>query len=569
MSKIRSHLAKLMVDVCKLPVENIYQSICSPPEFKMGHFAFPCFPLAKSYGMRPDMVARELAVKINKTADINASPQGPYLNFTLSPSVYGSLVLVPILNKTLFKEKPISHPQTIMIEYSQPNTHKQIHVGHMRNLSLGNALVRIRRYLGDSVISATYPGDTGTHVAKCLWYLKRHPQDSLPQQKGVWLGKIYALAVSELDKDESDKEKNKKELGDILRQIEEKKGDYFKLWKKTRLWSLDLMKEIYNWADVSFDRWYFESEVDGDSLIRTRKYFKEGAFIESQGAIGMDLSEDDLGFCMMIKSDGTGMYATKDMELAFRKFSDYSLDKSVYLVDKRQTRHFKQIFKMLKKLGFPHADKCLHLPYDFVELPSGVMSSRKGTIIPLTDLISQMENKIIVDYLDRHRHVWKKEEIDQVAKMVADGAIKYGMLRMDHKRKIVFHMEEWLKLDGETGPYLQYVYARICSLTEKQGYDEKKTVHWPLLTSCEELELMAKLSWFHDVLYQAGVKWKVSVLCTYLYELGKLFNTFYAKCPISTADDSLKNTRLALAKACGLVMEKGLDCLGIASPSKM
>ena len=497
---------------------------------------------------------------------------GPYLNFTLTAACYVDKVVVPVLKKSFF-EKQITTPKTIMMEYSQPNTHKELHVGHMRNLSLGNALVRIHTYLGNKMISSTYPGDMGAHVAKCLWYLKNHEKKPPPPtNKGAWLGKIYTKAVSKLDEEQDTtlKQKRQQELGDILKKIDEKKGEIFDLWQKTRQWSLDLMKEIYRWADITFDRWYFESEVNSNSLKRVNEYFKKGLLKKSQGAIGMDLSEDKLGFCVLVKSDGAGMYATKDIELAFKKFAEYPLDKSIYLVDKRQTRHFQQIFKVLQEVDFSRAKDCLHLSHDFVELPQGVMSSRKGNIIPLMDLISQMEKKIIEDYLKRYRGIWSDEEIQKTASNIAAGAIKYGMVRMDQDRKIVFEMENWLKLDGETGPYLQYVHARICSLLGKLKYDVRFTLAPEFFKSAWELKLMVKLSWFNDMVIHAGTGWKVHSLCVYLYELGKLFNGFYNECPIGKAQNkTVRNNRLALAKAVGLVMEKGLNLLGIKAPEKM
>ena len=241
-----------------------------------------------------------------------------------------------------------------MIEYSQPNTHKELHVGHMRNLCLGNSIVEILKYTKHKVYSVTYPGDVGTHVAKCLWYLNHHNKtEAPPARKGAWLGEMYSKANNLLeDQKGTDKEEfNRTELTEILKQLESKKGEYFNRWKETREWSISLMEELYSWADISFDRWYWESELDSSSLTMAKKYYEEGIFIKSEGAIGMDLSEDKLGFCMAIKSDGTGLYATKDIELAQRKFDEYDINNNLYVVDKRQSHHFKQVFKVLEKLN--------------------------------------------------------------------------------------------------------------------------------------------------------------------------------------------------------------------------
>lgn len=560
-------------DGTQYDLETLYFALNEAPNIKMGHIAFPCFPLAKELRMGPPQISKKLEECLrNESFAGEAKAVGPYLNFILKPECYGENHLDLILNGTYLKNKLLQSPQRIMVEYSQPNTHKELHVGHMRNLCLGNAIVKILSKMGHKVLSATYPGDVGTHVAKCLWYLKSHNNEKAPEfEKGAWLGHIYTLANNKLEDDVGSEreEGNREKLTEILKQLEQQKGEYFDLWKETREWSLDLMNEAYEWADVHFDKWFFESEVDSPSLDFAKELYEDGKLIESEGAIGMDLSEEKLGFCMLIKSDGNGLYATKDIQLAYRKFEEDNLDKSYYVVDKRQAFHFKQVFKVLEKIGFPHAADCEHIDYDFVELKTGAMSSRKGNIVPLMDLIRLMEDKIKKDYLSKYENTWTKDEISSTATMVANGAIKYGMLRIDNNRKIVFDMEEWLRLDGETGPYLQYVHARINSLVEKLGPLPEK-INWSVLTHERETELLMKLTFFDRILMGISDNLKTSTLCSYLYELGKLFNSFYADCPIKTAGSpELTLGRLALASSTGKVMEIGLNLLGIPAPKKM
>ncbi len=558
----------------KISLDEIYKNIGEPPSLEMGHYAFACFPLAKALKCAPPMVSKALAEEIKPDHFIReAKMVGPYLNFFVSPEGLGDIVVQAALKGDFFKQSLIDQKQKVMIEYSQPNTHKILHVGHMRNLCLGNALVRLFRYAGHDVTATTFPGDVGTHVAKTLWYLKFHNKEAIPQEnKGEWIGLIYSKAHCLLEDQVGTEHEahNRAQLTEVLRQLEAKSGEYYEQWKETRLWSLDLFNAAYNWADVHFDKWYFESEVDSSSLERAKKYQAEGKFIVSDGAVGMDLSEDKLGFCMMIKSDGNGMYATKDIELAYRKFEEFHIDRNIYVVDKRQELHFKQVFKVLEKLGFPRAKDCYHLSYDFVELPDGAMSSRKGNIVPLMELITQMEAKIKNDYLERYRDEWSEEEINKTATMVANGAIKYGMIKMDNSRKIVFDMAEWLKLEGETGPYLQYVHARIHSLCEKLGYDGSHKANWALLKTPQEEALLIKLSHFNNVVKVNMDQMRVSGLCAYLFDLGKLFNNFYVECPIGKAEnEELKKSRLLLAKAVGLTMEQGLAILGIPAPKRM
>ncbi|PIK15285.1 arginine--tRNA ligase [Halobacteriovorax sp. JY17] len=557
-----------------LSKEQIYNLISIAPNMKMGHFAFPCFPLAKAAKSAPNIISEKLAQSIETKGIIAAAKGvGPYLNFTINPNTFAGSLTDEIISGKFFEKELVSDRPKTMIEYSQPNTHKELHVGHMRNLCLGNALVRIKRYADQEVVAVTYPGDSGTHVAKCLWFLKYHNQEAIPEtNKGPWLGKIYTKANLMLeDQLGTEKEaKNREQLTAILKELESEKGEYFDLWKETRQWSLDMMEEAYKWADVKFDRWFFESEVDSPSLELANKLYQEGKLVKDDGAIGMNLEEDKLGFCILIKSDGTGLYATKDVALAVKKFEEFGVENNIYIVDTRQAFHFNQVFKVLEKIGFEQAKNCHHLQYNFVELPDGAMSSRKGNIIPLNDLVNQMEAHISKEYLERYSDEWTKEEIKSTASIIAKGAINYGMTRFDNNRKIVFDMKEWLKLDGETGPYLQYVFARINSLCEKLGYSSELSADFSKLEKDSEIALMIKLSAFNDIVVLCHEKNSATALCSYLFELGKLFNSFYAECPIAKADsEELKNARLLLSKAVSLVMKQGLSLLGIDAPNRM
>ncbi len=575
-----AELIKQTVEKCyniDIGITDLIAQISIPPKQDMGHYAFACFPLAKILKKSPPQIATELIanLKITDVPLITSFKQfGPYVNFNIGPKILASKMLPLIYDGSFFNNK-LCKSKRIMFEYSQPNTHKELHVGHMRNLCYGNALVRINRYVGHQVFATTYPGDVGTHVAKCLWYLKNKNQENIPENdKGTWLSTIYVKGNAKLEEEKgSEKEAaNKEEMSKILKAIKNKSGEYYDLWKETREWSLDLLKRTYEWADVKFDRWYFESEEDLPGLERAKKYLKEGILIEDNGAIGMDLSEDNLGFCMLIKSDGNGLYATKDIELAHRKFSEFSLDESIYITDLRQEHHFKQVFKVLEKIGFPHAKNCLHLKYNYVELPTGLMSSRGGNAVPLMNLIHEMEKTIKERYLEKYRGEWSTEEIDQTARDVARGAILYGMISTDSNKKIVFDMHEWLKLDGETGPYLQYVHARISSLLDKQLKENTKINFDSLnrLNHKAEESLILHLNEFNSTVKYCCENHKTSTLCAYLYDLGKLFNNFYVECPIGKEENQeIKAARIGLVACVGLTMKNGLELLGIPAPKRM
>ena len=570
-----------------MTLEEVYNSFVEPPQPEMGDLAFGCFPLAKALKQAPPKIAQELKLKIageiKEDADLSKDPvegqifsrieaAGPYLNFTFTSQNIGVNFLNEILSQKYFSKKLTEEPPKTMIEHCSVNTHKELHVGHMRNASLGDALVRMHRYCGYEVVASTFPGDMGTHVAKCLWYLKYRNEEALPtEHKGEWLGRMYSKASLQLE-DETGTPKeveNRAQLTEILKELESKKGSFFEMWQITRQWSIELMHNIYRWGGIEFDQWYWESEVDTPSVQFIKKLYNEGKIEMSQGALGMNLESEGLGFCLLLKSDGTGLYATKDIELARRKFEGYKIESNIYVVDVRQALHFKQVFRVLEKIGFPQAKHCFHLQYNFVELPDGAMSSRKGNIVPLTDLISQMENVVKTEYLSRYAQEWSQDEIDLVASQVAQGAIKYGMLRMDTNKKIVFDMKEWLKLDGESGPFVQYSAARINSLIKKIGAVDAD-IKWSVLTHKSERQLMQALMSFNQQVLNATENYKPHSLCTYLYDLAKRSNSFYHDCPIANAgSDDLKNARLALSQCTGLVLQKGLMLLGIPAPERM
>lgn len=553
--------------------DEINKLLSPPPKNDMGDMAFPCFMFAKKLKKNPAEFASILAENIDTKSIVSKCKNfGPYVNFYLNATELASMILPDILNESYFEKKLVKDAPKTIIEFSQPNTHKELHVGHMRNLCLGDALVKLYQYSGVPTLSTTFPGDVGTHVAKCLWYLTHHNKEEIPTtNKGAWLGRLYTKGnnLLEDEKGTEKEEENRAELTKILKELHQGSGKYFDLWKETREWSIALMETVYDWANVSFDKWYWESDVDADSVALVKKYQDEGLFKLDQGAVGIDLTEEKLGFCLLLKSDGTGLYATKDIELARRKFEDHKVEQSIYVVDNRQALHFKQVFKVLEKMGFKNAKNCYHLQYDMVELPSGAMSSRKGNIVALQDLIDQMVEKIKKEYLEKYVGDWSEQEIDSTANIIAAGAIKYGMTKIDSNKKIVFDMDEWLKLDGDSGPYIQYVHARINSMVSKSDFDINKA-DFSKLTHDNELEVLNNLLGFNDTVETCVSQNKTHLLCNYLYQLAKSYNSFYAECPVLKAEDEgLKHARLALSNSVATTLRVGLGLIGVTAPKRM
>jgi arginyl-tRNA synthetase len=297
--------------------------------------------------------------------------------------------------------------------------------------------------------------------------------------------------------------------------------------------------------------------------------YQQGFFVKDKGAIGIDLSPWKLGFAMFLKSDGNGLYLTKDLDLIVKKFSDPQVTKSIYIVDSRQKLHFQQLFKTAELMGYPQAKKSLHLSYETVNTQEGKpFSSRQLNGLQLEDLKNKMEERVISHYLERYQGQWSPKEILGTAQDIAKGALKYGMLCVDHNTQIRFSLEEWLRLDGDTGPYLQYVHARCCRILEKQGKPSQKT-EFQVQEHSEE-QLLCALVHFRVVVKHSAKQYRPCVLARYLHDLAKTFNQFYEQCPIQILPAGvMKESRLALVWGTQKIIQRGLCLLGIPAPEKM
>ncbi|NVB39257.1 arginine--tRNA ligase [Pseudenhygromyxa sp. WMMC2535] len=603
-------LAPHLPEAAGLDVDAIAELLAPPAKPEFGDLAFPCFRLAKALRNAPPKIAASLAAELAPALAAAgeagliaaANPAGPFLNFRLRPHVLGALLLPAWARgeRPNFSATPVHTDQKIMVEYSQPNTHKAFHVGHMRNLCLGDALVRLLRATGHEVVAANYLGDVGTHVAKCLWGMEALFADQQPPQehKGEWLGKIYNVASNQLE----DWEKAGKDgdtaaaakyaaararMTEILRGIETRDPVYRELWERTRQWSLDEFDQIYAWAGVEFDRVFYESEVDEPGLALVDEFLQKGVFVESQGAVGIENPEiEHMPFFMLRKSDGTGLYATKDLALARTKFEEFGVDRSIYVVDARQSDHFRQVFLTLKKMGFAQAELCEHVAYEMVELPDGAMSSRKGNIITIRALREQLAEALWASFFTALRESeegasWTDAEFEAAIHQVSLGAIKYGMLNRDNNQKIVFDMAEWTKVQGgDGGPTLQYVCARSASLLRKA--DERGKAIDAALVSGErapapgtlgdaaELALMREIINLPSAIGHAASRLRPSILCSQLYTLSRAYNRFQQQCNVLRQDDeAVLQARLLLVQASREALAWGLSLLGIPAPERM
>jgi arginyl-tRNA synthetase len=564
----------------KIGRDDLDHLVSTPPEFKFGQAALPTHSFAKKFRQSPVKIAEEMAKQISASvAKLGESSfvskveaVNGYLNFHCSFKTYGAYLLADIRKGDYFERSLVeaSKKEKINVEFAQPNTHKALHVGHLRNMVFGDSICRILEYAGHDVVRATYPGDMGAHIAKSLWYIQTKLNGKLPTERQAdWLGEVYAKSddfVKTLN--EADQPKVKAEIGAVLKQLQEQRGPAYELYKITREWSLRQMREVYEWLNIPFDVWYFESECDEPSRQLVLKKFEEGFFQKSEGAVGLDLSQYNLGFAMYLKSDGNGLYLTKDLELIRKKFADPAVTRSIVVVDARQRLHFQQLFKTAELMGYPQAAKSIHLSYESVTTPDGVAaSSRNLNGILLADLRKVMEDKVTLDHLAEYHGTWSEADINKTAEVVTLGALKYGFLHVDGNSVIKFMLEEWLKLDGDTGPYLQYVHARCQSLLEKVGRPAEK-FNLKFETSFEE-ELLVHLGRFNQSALHAAEGYRPAAISGYLLELCKLYNRFYKECPVRTSEGDLKDSRLALVEASARILRTGLALLGIPSPDRM
>ncbi|MCX6119254.1 MAG: arginine--tRNA ligase [Proteobacteria bacterium] len=581
---IHVHLTTMHGDIAfDLTIRDIAQLLEKPPESHLGDYSFPCFRFAKSLKLPPPKIAQILA------ESLNGNPQ-PLLKHTNHVNAFCNVFLnqlhlakncfPKISNKSFFTDpaRLSTHRQNVMIEYSQPNTHKEFHVGHMRNVCLGSALVKLYRYFGHQVTAVNYFGDEGAHIAKCLWMLQKTGSKPLESDdKGAWLGTMYAKACIELDRlKDQDLKQAESEISNILAAIESKQGPTFELWKVTKEWSLKAFKDVYAWVGAEFDRDFYESEVSEQSQEIVNDLLKKGVFKEDQGAVGIDLSDHKLGFMLARKRDGNTLYATKDLVLAKRKFEEFKIDKSIYVVADEQNYHFKQVFKTLEIMGFPQAKDCIHLSYGMVVLPEGKMSSRLGNTIPFMQLKDAMMKEIAI-ILAKYVDTWSQTEIDEVCKKLCIGAIKYGMLSADPAREIVFSMKDWLSFEGNTGPYLMYGYTRATSILRKASEQNLSPLSIPELQELSELEIhdaerdvLRYLYDFNQAAFESCQHNRPSHICNHLYYMCKNFSRFYAEVPIlKETDQKTLRFRLRLVASFAGTLHQGLGLLGITPPERM
>ncbi len=497
-----------------------------------------------------------------------------YLNLFFATSEYSRRVVDSVLAAgDRFGFAP-ARGETVMVEYSQPNTHKPLHVGHLRNMILGAAICNILEAAGYEVVRANYPGDTGLHVIKWMWnYLRNHDGEEPPEDKIRWLGDIYAEANQLLEQNPY----LETEMRALFKRWEEKDPQVMALWRKTRQWSIEGFNIAYEPLDIRFDKYYWQSELDEPGKAVVEELIDRGLADDERPEGSVVVRIDDLlglekekyRVMVVLRSDNTALYATWDLALAIKKFEDYDLSRSIYVVDVRQSQHLQQVFKTLEIMGKPWADRLYHLPYEIVNLPGNVtMKSREGTVVLLEDLLREAVKRAWEVGQEKNPDLDKAVR-REVAEAVAYGALKFPMLARDNTRLATFDWEVALDFNGQAAPYIQYAHVRANSILDKGGGipRESHTPEHELHVS--EIELIDLLSRIPGEVLRAAEEYKTLHITNAAYELARAFSDFYNRCPVLSEEPQVREFRLRLVAAARQGLKNMLGLLGIQAPRVM
>ena len=528
-----------------------------PKDSKMGDYSFPCFALSKKLKKNPAEIAKDFSSRIQLSKEFErVGAIGPYLNFFVNKKILAEKTIERITKE---KDKYGSGKfgkEKVMIEFSQANTHKAFHVGHVRGTSLGESLARILEFSGNKVLRANYQGDTGMHVAKWIWcYQKYHSKEELKNDES-WIASIYVDAIKRLEKNE----KLQKEVDEINKKLEDKTDkELTKLWEKTRKLSLDSFEKIYHELNTKFDEYFFENEVEKAGKKISQELVKQNIANVSDGATIVDLEKDKLGVWVLLRSDGTVLYSAKDLALAEKKFSDFKIDKSIYVVGRAQQMHFYQLFKTLEKMKFKQSKNCKYVPVSEVRFPWGKMSSRSGDNVLYSDFKKELTNYSIKELEKRFDNLESTEVYDR-ALAISIASLKYSMLKQDTNKNLIFNPEKALSFEGDTGPYLLYSYARALSILKKAKY--KKQIKFEVgEISNSEKKLVVELGNFPNVVKSASENLAPNLIANYSFQLAKTFSEFYHNCPVIGSEE--ENIRLKLVDCFSQTIKNSLYLLGI------
>jgi len=563
----KQSLSQILATHTGLPAEELIGSIETPQDPKMGHLAFPCFRLAKDLKKAPPAIAADIAAKIlehrpNWLADAKAT--GPYVNCFFNREAFAEDVLQALLQAgESYGANGQGNGQNVCMDYSSPNIAKPFHVGHLGSTIIGLSLDKIHRFLGYNVTAINYIGDWGTQFGKVITaYLKWGCKEDIEKTGIDGLVALYVRFHEEADKDSA--------LNDEARawvvKLQDGNEEGLALWR----WFVDIslrdFKRMYTRLGINFDHYRGESYYNDKMEAAVELIRQKGLLQESDGAQIVDLEEYDMPPCLILRSDGGTLYPTRDIAAAIDRFNSFAFDKSLYITGQEQILHFSQFFKVLELMGFPWAKGLVHIPYGMFRFEGGKMSSRRGDVIKMEELLNEAVAKTRAIIEEKNPTLADK---DTVAEQVGIGALMFNKLYTNRIKDTVFNWELMLNFDGETGPYVQYAHARACSVLEKGEYTESSTFDPALLTDNEAFDVLRIIYDFPAKIEDAAAKYEPFMIARQLVALAQAFNAFYHHHVVLVEDAAVRQARLSLVAAVKTQLKIGLGLLGIAAPTAM
>lgn len=538
-----------------------------------GDYTLVVFPLLRITHQSPDASGNAIGEwLVSNCSEIRAfnSVKG-FLNLSLS-QIYWKESLDGVVSDENFGKLP-STGRRIMVEFSSPNTNKPLHLGHVRNNLLGSSVSNLLAAAGNDVIKTTLVNDRGVHICKSMYAWEKRFNGATPESTGKKGDHLVGDCYVEFAKMEKENPAVMDDVHEMLVKWEEGDPQVRRLWEMMNEWVFAGFEQTYKALGITFDKTYYEHDTYllGKELVQ--RGLDMGVFVKDpDGSVWCDLTSDGLDRKLLLRSDGTSVYITQDLGTAERRFSEYKLDSHIYVVGDEQNYHFQVLKLILKKLGFDWADQIFHLSYGMVELPEGKMKSREGTVVDADDLIAKMydEAKATSEESGKLAEL-SEEEKDRLYSMIGLGALKYFILKVDPKKKMLFNPKESIDFNGNTGPFIQYTHARICSILRKaqeQGFSTSMPDSAEL--SAKEIRLVKILSSYPQKVAEAASALSPALIANYCYDLAKEFNQYYHDTGIlKEPDANLRSMRLALISALASVLRRGMNILGIELPERM
>jgi len=574
--KLNNSILATIKDLFDVELKQI--DLIYPPSITLGDFAIECFSLSKALKLPPAVLAQKLAEHITGDFISSANAAGPYINIKLKNELLFSAIAAEIVSEKYGDSSELNNEIT-MVEYLSPNTNKPLHLGHVRNGSLGMATALILESAGAKVVKANLVNDRGIHICKSMLAWQKWGNNETPESTGIkgdhLVGKYYVKYSIEAEKNPE----IEKEAQEVLIKWEMGDPEVIALWEKMNSWVLSGFEQTFRDYRWDFDKTYYESNTYKLGKKIVEKGVVTGVFQkEENSSVTATLPADEFGKekdgalkkATLIRKDGTSVYITQDLETTRLKFEENNLSRSIWVVGSEQDYHFKVLFKILEMLGFEWSQKCFHLSYGMVYLPEGKMKSREGKVVDADDLLSEMTELATQEIKKRDtENKIGAREVSMRAKTVADAAIKYYLLQFSPHQDIHFDPKASLSFEGNTGPYLQYTYARAIGILEKSESDAFLP-DFNLLGNVEELTLANRLIDFPDQIIAAARDLNPAKVASSTYEIAKSFNTFYQKHHVLNAEDKgLREARISLVRSTAIAIKKGLHLLNIQVLEKM